>query len=865
MSGSANSPSLNAQPPKPAWVKSSKNTITSNIDSLSAFLQKQSASKKIEPNRPKTYKKKWCWFQQDSGCLYYHHAGALNSAGESGTPLSIGYQIKTIHIEHCQIEQSTTTRLEFIITSTIPQPLQQQQQQRRQWVWRAVDEQTVLQWVNGLTLWKQRNLASSANASRRSTMAGLNPLLSQAPQPVTGAASGSPLASSNGSSASGTDSPPLSPAMEHVSPVIDRNKAIAEQFLKSLSINCDAGLDRASGKFGAVKIRQLLVRQTPPLDSDQTNYILSLLQSQISFLQECHDEIQLFGDNGNSNGNRRSGHAPANKQQASAATAAAATPVTPSGKTGKTSPTPAPLSPSNSYSNLEQADDDDDDNQVKEDNVFSLLPNHLSLYILSYLEPKQLLLCGQVSSHWRLLSGSNALWQRFTQHLQTPASIFDTTQNWKATYLNHVKQSSTTKEKIMSRALSIYGLQPVNSGKSVKEGFLYKRGEDILRIWKKRYFVLKENCLFYFQHPSDNFPCGMIPLHVSFRVKRVSPSTRKHCFKVIHDGLQSCKQISDGGGGGRKVERKEPYYLSAESDEECNVWLATIQNAIQKSDKCWTTTKVSVTGQHSNQHRSYSTKLTHSFNKGHFKKASNSTPITPSSLAGDPPLSPKSSSVVETRPLFGLPLSVLMADQVKHNVDLPMPYLLFKCFEHIQQYGLQEEGLFRVSGSVLEIEALKITFEQNTNFADVDLSQSDIHAVTGLVKSFFRKLPGSLMPQDLDEYATTVSMAQSQTQEQKINEYKFIFDSLDPVVYSIFRSLLFLLKQTVDNKSCTKMTEENILIVIMPTLKCKPVLINNGIRYYNMIFGNSNSNNNNNSSSGSGSGNNNGSEAMDDS
>ncbi|EFA83925.1 pleckstrin domain-containing protein [Heterostelium album PN500] len=701
---------------------------------LSAFLQKQCKSN----GGPKTYKKKWCWFQYDTGLLYYHHSGAIpggSGVGNgNGETINVGYQIKSIQIENCTIEQSTTTRLEFVLHNNnngsgggvI---------KKQQWIWRATDEQTVVQWVAGLNNWKQRNHAQNnlqrrppnpigflnqsgyhGNGSSADLVNGISPPLS--PRSQQSLSSENLLGNSSGSASSTVTS--------------NLKQSIAEQFLKSLSINCEAGSDRSSGKqsFGAVKIRQLLVRQNPPLDYDQTNHILTLIYNQMSYLQECYDEIQYFSDNNFNSNNNNNSNSNSNSNPLSSSTILKnSISISSSGKSKLN------LSVNNNNNNNNSIDEDeydDQNNNIRDEGMFALLPDHLSMYIMSYLDPKSLL---------------------------------------------------------------------------------------------------------------DTFPCGMIPLHISFRVKKVSPSTRKHCFKIIHDGLQSCKQHQ---GVGVTVERKEPYYLSAENEEECNAWMTIVQSSIQKSDKIiQSTTDINhnnnntpIKQQGGQQHRSY----TGSSNgkKGHAKKVSNSTPINLSSLAGssDSSMSPSTSPLkqsIETKPIFGLPIAGLMAEQSK-SMQLPIPYVLYKCFQHIKLNGLHEEGLFRVSGSVIEIELLKNKFEQDPPLPDIDLTQHDIHAVTGLVKSFFRKLPTPLIPSDLDEYATAVSMAQSQTQEQKIQEYKFIFESLDPVIYTIFQTLLNLLRLTVENKATTKMTEENILIVVMPTLKCSPVLVNNGMRFYSQIF-----------------------------
>ena len=44
------------------------------------------------------------------------------------------------------------------------------------------------------------------------------------------------------------------------------------------------------------------------------------------------------------------------------------------------------------------------------------------------------------------------------------------------------------------------------------KGWLYKRGNDGLKLWKKRYFVLSEYCLSYYKGAHDEKASGTILL-----------------------------------------------------------------------------------------------------------------------------------------------------------------------------------------------------------------------------------------------------------------------------------------------------------------------------------------------------------------
>jgi len=55
--------------------------------------------------------------------------------------------------------------------------------------------------------------------------------------------------------------------------------------------------------------------------------------------------------------------------------------------------------------------------------------------------------------------------------------------------------------------------------KTEKKGWLTKRGGRI-QTWRRRWFVLADNVLYYFKTPESTDPCGFIPLRTCF----LSPS-----------------------------------------------------------------------------------------------------------------------------------------------------------------------------------------------------------------------------------------------------------------------------------------------------------------------------------------------------
>ena len=100
-----------------------------------------------------------------------------------------------------------------------------------------------------------------------------------------------------------------------------------------------------------------------------------------------------------------------------------------------------------------------------------------------------------------------------------------------------------------------------------------------------------------------------------------------------------------------------------------------------------------------------------------------------------------------TRPVFGVPLPESIAIASKAN----LPAIVFRCIEYLEAKEAEaEEGIYRLSGSSAVIKGLKERFDTE---GDVDLVQLDEHwdphAIAGLLKTFLRELPSSLLTRDL--------------------------------------------------------------------------------------------------------------------
>lgn len=93
-------------------------------------------------------------------------------------------------------------------------------------------------------------------------------------------------------------------------------------------------------------------------------------------------------------------------------------------------------------------------------------------------------------------------------------------------------------------------------GKPLKEGWLTKQGGRV-KNWKRRWFVLKDNRLYYYKRPNDVNAQGFIPLT---RCVVKAAEVKKNCFKIFDPHQPFSKNHPS-------------FYIYADSSEDLNEWM----------------------------------------------------------------------------------------------------------------------------------------------------------------------------------------------------------------------------------------------------------------------------------------------------
>uniref|UniRef100_A0A3P9H7L6 Rac GTPase-activating protein 1 n=1 Tax=Oryzias latipes TaxID=8090 RepID=A0A3P9H7L6_ORYLA len=166
--------------------------------------------------------------------------------------------------------------------------------------------------------------------------------------------------------------------------------------------------------------------------------------------------------------------------------------------------------------------------------------------------------------------------------------------------------------------------------------------------------------------------------------------------------------------------------------------------------------------------------------------------------------------------LGGTPVKIgegVLADYVSDSSPM-IPSLVVHCISEIEQRGLHEAGLYRLSGADRTVKELKEKFLRSKT-VPVLSKVDDIHAITGLLKDFLRNLKEPLLTFHLNR-AFMDAAEVSDDDNSKALMYQTITDLPQPNRDTL--AFLVIHLQRVADSLDTKMDISNLARVFGPTI-----------------------------------------------
>ncbi|XP_030671062.1 breakpoint cluster region protein-like [Nomascus leucogenys] len=162
--------------------------------------------------------------------------------------------------------------------------------------------------------------------------------------------------------------------------------------------------------------------------------------------------------------------------------------------------------------------------------------------------------------------------------------------------------------------------------------------------------------------------------------------------------------------------------------------------------------------------------------------------------------------------VFGVKIAV-----VTKRERSKVPYIMRQCVEEIERRGMEEVGLYRMSGVVVDIQALKAAATSvNNKDVSVMMSEMDVNTIAGTLKLHFRELPEPLFT---DEFYP--NFAEGITLSDPVAKKSCMLNLLLSLPGANLLTFLFLLdhlERVAEKEAVNKMSLHNLATVFGPKL-----------------------------------------------
>lgn len=190
-------------------------------------------------------------------------------------------------------------------------------------------------------------------------------------------------------------------------------------------------------------------------------------------------------------------------------------------------------------------------------------------------------------------------------------------------------------------------------------------------------------------------------------------------------------------------------------------------------------------------------------------------------------------------------------DRQKARVQY-LPRFVTRCIESLEAHGIQEEGLYRLSGRTSHTSRLRHFFDgrldapipADTDFEwDLDLRnvspvECDINSVCSVLKAYLRDLPDTLLsPQQVQQIEVE---ARKHASDRDIDSeaVRHALEDVEPAQWYLLREISLHLGDLISEEVVkrTKMTMMNLSLVLAPTLSIPATSLRFMVQHRDMLF-----------------------------
>ena len=169
---------------------------------------------------------------------------------------------------------------------------------------------------------------------------------------------------------------------------------------------------------------------------------------------------------------------------------------------------------------------------------------------------------------------------------------------------------------------------------------------------------------------------------------------------------------------------------------------------------------------------------------------------------------PASTNLPPLRPVFGVTLNDLF-----HRDQSAVPMVVIQCILAIDHFGLEVEGIYRLSGTSSHVNQLRDQFNHNAQSIDFRNPSSfyhDVNSVATLLKQFFRDLPDPLFTKV--EYSRFIEAARVEDEGMRRDALHQGVNDLPDPNYATLRALVLHLHRVMMHEGRNRMGASNLAL-----------------------------------------------------
>ncbi|KAJ8370984.1 hypothetical protein SKAU_G00110120 [Synaphobranchus kaupii] len=152
----------------------------------------------------------------------------------------------------------------------------------------------------------------------------------------------------------------------------------------------------------------------------------------------------------------------------------------------------------------------------------------------------------------------------------------------------------------------------------------------------------------------------------------------------------------------------------------------------------------------------------------------------------------------------------------KQDRGRAIPLVVESCIRFISRYGLRHEGIFRVSGSQVEVNDIKNAFERGEDPLSGDPNDHEMDSIAGVLKLYFRGLDHALFPKEV--FHDLISCVSMDSLQERASHIRTILLLLPSNTLVLMRYLFAFLNHLSQYSEENMMDPYNLAICFGPTL-----------------------------------------------